>query len=103
MTTALLDTCVLVPSGARDVLLEIASTGIYRPLWSTAILAELDRTGPPPSGSAACRPTCKTTSTSSDRHPTADEDPGHRRCMSASGAPELPSRSRALGRATAVP
>jgi hypothetical protein len=44
MTTALLDTCVLVPSRARDVLLEIASTGTYRPLWSTEILAELDRT-----------------------------------------------------------
>ena len=44
MTTALLDTCVLVPSRARDVLLEIASTGAYRPLWSAEILAELDRT-----------------------------------------------------------
>lgn len=44
MTTALLDTCVLVPSRARDVLLEVASTGAYRPLWSAEILAELDRT-----------------------------------------------------------
>ena len=44
MTTALLDTCVLVPSRARDVLLEIASAHVYRPLWSTEILAELDRT-----------------------------------------------------------
>ena len=43
MFSALPGTCVLVPSRARDVLLEIASTGAYRPLWSTEILAELNR------------------------------------------------------------
>lgn len=31
MTTAFLDTCVLVPGRERDVLLEVASTGAYRP------------------------------------------------------------------------
>jgi hypothetical protein len=42
--SALPGTCLLVPGRARDVLLEAASAGVYRPLWSSEILAELDRT-----------------------------------------------------------
>ncbi len=33
-----------MPSRARDVLLEVASTGAYRPFWSAEILDELERT-----------------------------------------------------------
>lgn len=42
--TALLDANVLVPYTLTDVLLRLAEAGLYRPLWSAAILAEAERT-----------------------------------------------------------
>jgi predicted nucleic acid-binding protein len=40
---ALLDTCVLLKSYLCDALLSIAEEGVYRPLWSQHVLAELRR------------------------------------------------------------
>jgi len=43
MDAALPDTCVLLKSYLCDTLLSIAEEGVYRPLWSEHVLAELRR------------------------------------------------------------
>jgi len=38
-----LDTCVLLKSYLCDTLLSIAEAGVYRPLWSSTVMTELER------------------------------------------------------------
>lgn len=40
---AVLDADVLIPAALRDTLLRAAQRGLYRPYWSAAILAEVER------------------------------------------------------------
>lgn len=40
---AVLDACVLVPAGLRDLLLSLADTKAFRPVWQEEILAETQR------------------------------------------------------------
>lgn len=43
MLPVFLDTCVLLKSYLSDTLLSIAEAGVYRPLWSSAVMIELER------------------------------------------------------------
>lgn len=40
--SAFLDTCVLVPIDTTALLLNLAESGLFRPLWSPQVLQELE-------------------------------------------------------------
>ena len=42
---AVLDACVLIPVGLRDLLLSCADVGVFRPVWQDEILNEVKRNG----------------------------------------------------------
>lgn len=44
--SAFLDACTLVPINLTDLLLRLAETGAYRPVWSTDVLAEVEQALP---------------------------------------------------------
>lgn len=43
MLPVFLDTCVLLKPYLCDTLLSIAEAGVYRPLWSSMVMTELER------------------------------------------------------------
>ena len=43
MLPVFLDTCVLLKSYLCDTLLSIAEADVYRPLWSSMVMTELER------------------------------------------------------------
>lgn len=43
MLPVFIDTCVLLKPYLCDTLLTISESGVYRPLWSRDVLAELER------------------------------------------------------------
>ena len=40
MIVAVLDACVLYPPSLRDILMRLATSGVYSPRWTDAIQAE---------------------------------------------------------------